>query len=173
MTAGAKETTTRFLSVRTSGDGPQGAGCNVARLLPPRVQQDGTRCRRARCTRWPHGPGIAETELGSRSRLLAGPPRCRVRPAGVTGPIVHRAHHAPVRPDGAPRPDIALYHRRQHARSRPRERPAAWDAKARTLDLSLRQRRRRRCTVDWGLRWSRFFGPLAKGVFQNLREALE
>ena len=31
MTAGAKETTTRFLSLRTSGGGPQRAGCNVAR----------------------------------------------------------------------------------------------------------------------------------------------
>ena len=150
MTAGAKETTTRLLSLRTSGDGPSGAGCNVARSLPPTVHHDGARCRRARCTRYPHVPEIAETELGSRSRLLAGPPRCRVRPAGGTGPMVHRAHHAPVRPDSAPRPDVALHHRRRHARSRPRARTAARDAKARTLDFSSKQRRRRRCTVDWG-----------------------
>ena len=51
MTAGAKETATRFLSLRTSGGGPQRAGCNVARSRPPTVQQDGVRCRRARCTR--------------------------------------------------------------------------------------------------------------------------
>ena len=51
MTAGAKETTTRFLSLRTSGGGPQRAGCNVARSRPPTVHHDGARCRRARCTR--------------------------------------------------------------------------------------------------------------------------
>ncbi len=141
---------TRFLSLRTYRGGPPGAGCNVARLRPPTVHHDGARCPRARCTRWPHVPEIAETELGSRSRLLAGPPRCRVRPAGGTGPMVHRAHDAPVRPDRAPRPDIALHHRRRHARSRPRARPAARDAKARTLDFSSKQRRRRRCTVYWG-----------------------